>query len=92
MFISRNVRQIQATQFAFAAILDTGCVVTWGHDKFGGDSSAVQERLRNVRHIQATKGAFAAILEDLSVVTWGSAGLRGESSSIQVQLQNQGLG
>jgi len=41
----RNVRQVQGTDFAFAAILADGSVVTWGHPEFGGDSSAVQEKL-----------------------------------------------
>ena len=38
----RDVRQIQATQSAFAAILADGSVVACGDGNFGGDSSAVQ--------------------------------------------------
>ena len=41
----RNVRQIQATNFAFLAILSDGSVVTWGDAKSGGDSSKVQSLL-----------------------------------------------
>ena len=62
----------------------------WGHAGFGGNSSAVQDRLRCgcVRQIQATDGAFAAILQDGSIVTWGSCRLwreqLGSSRSAQV--------
>ena len=65
------VLQIQATIFAFAAILADGSVVTWGHKHRGGDSSEVRDQLKGVVQIQATNYAFAAILEDGSVVTWG---------------------
>ena len=41
----RDVREIFATRFAFAALLGDGSVVTWGHPKLGGDSSAVKEQL-----------------------------------------------
>ena len=43
----RNVKQIQATQFAFAAILSDERVVTWGDAQCGGDSSGVQNQLRS---------------------------------------------
>ena len=68
----RCVQQIQATNSAFAAILEDRSVVTWGVAGWGSDSSAVQVQLRGVRQIQATNMAFAAILEDGSVVTWGA--------------------
>ena len=35
----RNVKHIQATGRAFAAILESGEVVTWGRPDHGGDSS-----------------------------------------------------
>ena len=65
----RNIHEIHVTNFACAAILANGMVVTWGDPEDGGDSSAVQEQLRNVQHVYATAGAFAAILEDGKVVT-----------------------
>ena len=37
----KGVQQIQATDHAFAAILEDGSVVTWGYADFGGDSSAL---------------------------------------------------
>ncbi|OLP91273.1 hypothetical protein AK812_SmicGene27044 [Symbiodinium microadriaticum] len=80
--------QVQASGFAFAAILGDGSVVTWGDAATGGDSSAVQDQLKNVQQIQASRGAFAAILADGSVVTWGSAARGGDSSAVQDQLKN----
>jgi alpha-tubulin suppressor-like RCC1 family protein len=66
------VQQVQATLYAFAAILDDGSVVTWGNPAHGGDSSAVKGQLKNVQQVQATSLAFAAVLKDGSVVTWGN--------------------
>ena len=48
-------------------------MVTWGDAEFGGDSSAVQDRLHHIMHIQASEGAFAAFGADGTVVTWGDA-------------------
>ena len=85
----KNVKQVQATSRAFAAILEDGSVVTWGDPDSGGDSSGVQDRLRSVRQIQATDGAFAAILEDGSVVTWGDPRFGGgDSSAVQDRLRS----
>ena len=61
-------------------------VVTWGDPDFGGDSSAVKDRLRKVQQVRATFSAFAAILVDGSVVTWGNPDEGGESSAVQDQL------
>ena len=41
----KNVQQIQATLYAFAAILGDGSVVTWGLAGNGGDSSFVRDQL-----------------------------------------------
>ena len=70
----KNVQQVQATEEAFAAILEDGSVVTWGNAQFGGDGSAVRDQLKNVLQIQANNKAFAAILSDGSVMTWGDTG------------------
>ena len=83
----KGVQQIQATAYAFAAILADGSVVTWGDPGFGGDSSEVQDQLKGVQQIQATYSAFAAILADGSVVTWGNPDYGGDSSEVQDQLK-----
>ena len=62
--------------------------MTWGDQRYGGDSSGVQDQLRSVQQIQATSSAFAAILEDGSVVTWGSPDSGGCCSSVQDQFAN----
>ena len=69
----RNVQHIQATEGVFAAILESGAVVTWGDPHYGG--------LRNVKAIQATACAFAAILDSGAVVTWGDPHYAGCKSS-----------
>ncbi|OLQ12427.1 hypothetical protein AK812_SmicGene3623 [Symbiodinium microadriaticum] len=84
----KNVKQIQATREAFAAILGDGSVVTWGEAHFGGDCSDVLDEPLNVQQIQAAVGAFAAILGDGSVVTWGHAFFGGDSSAVRDELQN----
>ena len=66
----KNSRHIQATRFAFAAILDSNV----------GDSSQVAEQLKNLQQIQATGRAFAAVLESGTVVTWGDPDSGGDSS------------
>ena len=63
-------------------------MVTWGDAKNGGDSTAVQARLKKVQHIQSCAYAFAAILGDGSVVTWGDTQRGGDSSAVQDQLKN----
>eukprot|EP00434_Breviolum_minutum_P000770 symbB.v1.2.000679.t2/scaffold35.1/size400642/23 len=83
----KGVQQIQATQNAFAAILEDGSVVTWGLGHHGGKSSAVRDQLKGVQQIQATHQAFAAILENGSVVTWGLPGHGGDSSPVGDQLK-----
>ncbi len=59
---------------AFAAIKADGSVITWGSNKYGGDSSTVAKDLDgsiDVVQIYSNKYAFAALRADGSVVTWG---------------------
>ena len=83
----KGVQQIQATDDAFAAILEDGSVVTWGHRRHGGDSSAVRDQLRGVQQIQGTDRAFAAVLADGSVVSWGDPRYGSDSSAVRDQLR-----
>ena len=62
--------------------------MTWGYPYYGGDSRAVQGRLKHVQQIKAGWGAFAAILGDGSVVTWGDVEFAADSSTVQTQLKN----
>ena len=68
----KGVQRIQATERAFAAILEDGSVVTWGW-------CSVWQWQLGVQRIQATDRAFAAIPEDESVVTWGDAAYGSDS-------------
>lgn len=79
--------KVSSADYAFAAILVDGTVVTWGHPSFGGNSTAVQAQLRNVQKIYSTWLAFA-ILADGSVVTWGDPDDGGDSTSVRDQLTN----
>ena len=63
-YLLKGVQQIQATDSAFAAILEDGSMVIWEKSLGGGDSWAVRDQLKGVQQIQGTNGAFAAILED----------------------------
>ena len=74
----KSVKQVQATDNAFAAILADGSVVTWGDAAYGGDSSEVKDELKGVQQIQATSGAFAALPADGSVVAWGFPTMGGD--------------
>ena len=82
-----NRVQIQCANCSFAAILGDGSVATWDSGD-GGDSSAVQDKLKDVQQIAATNNAFAAILGDGSVVTWGFGDSGGDSSAVQCQLEH----
>ena len=81
--------KLVATQEAFALwCRGGGRVITWGCPYSGGDSSAVQERLRNVRDVQSTGFAFAATLENGSVVAWGHPDYGGDSSGVEDLLRS----
>ena len=90
-----NVEDIVASEGAFAALKNDGTVVTWG-SQYGGDSSAVQDKLNQVIKIVSYtpkpnigymgQNAFAALKQDGTVVTWGLNISGGDSSSVQNQL------
>ena len=86
--LTLHVNRVQAcgTQFAIAAILGDGTVVTWGDAEYGGDSTAVRDQLKNVQQITASNCSFAAVRGDGTVVTWGSG--RCDSHYVQHQLKN----
>ena len=75
-----GVRQIQATERAFAAIRDDGSVVTWGAAGYGGNSSLVQERLVRVQQIQATALNSSCHLAGTHPPAWQKCCLQGAES------------
>jgi len=84
----KNVKSIDCTALAWAALLEDGNVVTWGHPCSGGVvCEDVQDRLnRNVSKIIATDAAFAALLDDGSVVSWGDPDYGGNDAEVRDQL------
>ena len=75
-------------QLQISAGKDHRCFAAWGKVDSGGDSRAVQDKLRNAQRIQASHAAFSAILGDGSVVTWGDEKYGGDSRAVQDQLQD----
>ena len=72
---------------AFAAVTNSGSVVTWGDAGYGGNSDDVKSELTGgVDHVVGTGYAFAAVKQDGSVVTWGSASDGGNSDEVRDQL------
>lgn len=68
---------VQSSLAAFACLLDTGGVVAYGAERFGGDASKVQHELHDIVAIQATHRAFAALRADGSVICWGDQAFGG---------------
>ena len=65
-----DVKEIQATTMAFAALRADGHIVTWGSPEFGGDSESAQGLLYDIQEIQSSRCAFAALREDGQVISW----------------------
>eukprot|EP00435_Cladocopium_sp_Y103_P011537 s1132_g3.t1 len=82
--LRRGVRQLVATDSAFAAIKDDASVVTWGAKRAIRGSAD----LMDVQQVVPNEGAFAAIKSDGSVVTWGDPAFGGDSSEVQAELVN----
>lgn len=82
------VKEVVSNFGAFAALLDNGRVVTWGHATSGGDRKLVSSQLENIQKVYKTQFAFAALKEDGSVITWGDKDYGGDSSAIKDQLVN----
>ena len=62
------------SKLLIAHLLQSWATALWLPGKFlvrGGDSSAVQKKLKTIQEIQASSSAFTAILEDGSVVPCG---------------------
>lgn len=89
----KNVRRIQSTESAFAAILADGRVITWGNEACGGCSHHLRDQLTNVSEIQATDYAFAALKSTGEVVSWGHPRFGGDcrvQSNVQRIQSNNG--
>jgi hypothetical protein len=56
---------------AVAVHMENGRVATWGINTYGGDSTAVADRLVDVVDVVARSFGFLALTRDGKVVTWG---------------------
>ena len=83
-----SVTEIQSNEFAFAALLEDGSVVSWGAHTHGGDGEDIQDQLKNIQFIAATSMAFCAVTNDGKVATWGRGDESGDSSAIQRHLSS----
>lgn len=86
--VATDVKQLIATQDAFAALKDNGEVKVWGNPKHGGIFSYNYQTIKDYKLITtthdidiqslrfvtlfATQGAFAGLTADGKVWTWGS--------------------
>ena len=94
-----RVTEIISGECAFAALTESGRLVTWGPKKCGGNSSAVANKLfSGVKKVYSSRpsgwgdgfdgSAFAALKEDGSVVTWGTNNRGGDSSGVASSLES----
>jgi len=85
--LTSGVVSIYSNGFAFAALKNDGSVVTWGDDRYGGNSSSVSSSLTSgVVALCASGSALAALKSDGRVITWGSGDDGGNSSSVSSSL------
>jgi hypothetical protein len=81
---------LQATDFAFSAVLDDDTVQVWGDAKNGGNLDDATRNLLTdyggVSKLYANHVAFAAVTKNGRVVTWGDQSNGGDSSSVTSDL------
>jgi uncharacterized protein YjbI with pentapeptide repeats/alpha-tubulin suppressor-like RCC1 family protein len=65
-------KNISATDKAFAAIKDTGDIVVWGDDSYGGKQTDLSGHI-DFTHIFSNRGSFVGLKEDQTMHNWGNA-------------------
>lgn len=81
-----GIKEIVSNFGAFAALLNNGKVITWGHTGSGGDTSSIANELVDVIKIYSTDFAFAALKKNGTVVAWGSKDYGGDASLVNSEL------
>eukprot|EP00439_Symbiodinium_sp_Y106_P070299 s2686_g12.t1 len=76
-----EVKQLAATDSAFAALRADGHVIAWGDSKGGGNCIPVKHQLQGIRHVYATSAAFCALTVDGALVAWGDAARGGDPAT-----------
>ena len=79
-----GVKKVFGTDYASAALMDDGSVVTWGDYRYGGAVSPNEHLESGVVDIITTNGAFAALKDDGTLVTWGSTSFGALSGGVDV--------
>ena len=79
-----GVKKVFGTDYASAALMDDGSVVTWGDYRYGGAASPNEHLESGVVDIITTNGAFSALKDDGTLVTWGSTSFGALSGGVDV--------
>lgn len=82
------VETVVTNSTAFAALTNSGEVITWGDSFAGGDSREVTPELKQVKQIVPVKDGFAALRQDGTVVYWGNAGKLSLDKALQARMTN----
>ena len=82
------VETVVTNSSAFAALTQSGEVITWGDSYAGGDSREVTEQLKQVKQIVPVKDGFAALRQDGTVVYWGNVGKLSLDKALQNRMTN----
>ncbi|MCU8023432.1 MULTISPECIES: hypothetical protein [unclassified Shewanella] len=82
------VETVVTNSSAFAALTQSGEVITWGGSYAGGDSREVTEQLKQVKQIVPVKDGFAALRQDGTVVYWGNVGKLSLDKALQNRMTN----
>lgn len=87
--LASGVSQIFSNSGAYAALKDSGALVTWGGTEYGGDptcalavschAAPASSLVSGVVTVSSTNSAFAARKADGSVITWGHPGAAGDA-------------
>jgi hypothetical protein len=73
--LQSGVKSIVMGPSAAGAIKEDGSAITWGFDRYGGDSSKFADQLKSgVKKLVFGSEAGAALKEDGSVYAWGGCG------------------
>ncbi|OLP97861.1 hypothetical protein AK812_SmicGene19764 [Symbiodinium microadriaticum] len=84
-----KVRDVVATDSAFAAVLTDGTVQAWGEAESGGHCpwDRNDKDLQSVKKLYATSRAFAALKDDGTVIAWGDRDSGGDARHVRDRLR-----
>ncbi|CAE7406118.1 ANKRD50 [Symbiodinium natans] len=89
--LERGIVAVSSTRSAFAALTESGSVITWGEgeEEDGGDSDGVLGLDQGVLQVLGNKKAFVARKTGGELVVWGDANAGGKpNAEIRAQLRD----